>query len=99
MMLTTIDNPYNPYKDMDKWEIWDHKYKYNTSEYLARIVASITDVTADIDEEAITAAQLDIIENDLTGIYALIDENHSTPLSNKAYELRIERDKVLNKES
>lgn len=96
MLLTTFDNPYNPYKDMDKWSNWDHQHKYNTSEYLARITDAIESEYPDIDESTIAIAQLEIVSNDLSGTYALIDENDSTPLSIEAYEQTIKRDKELN---
>ena len=81
---------------MDKWSNWDHQHKYNTSEYLARITDAIESEYPDIDESMIAIAQLEIVSNDLSGTYALIDENDSTPLSIEAYEQTIKRDKELN---
>ena len=36
-ILTTLDNPYNPKEEFDKWYAWDTQNGYNTSEYLARL--------------------------------------------------------------
>ena len=38
VMLTTIDNPYNPFEQFDLWLLCDKDKGYNTCEYLARIV-------------------------------------------------------------
>jgi hypothetical protein len=38
-MLTTSDNPYNPYEDYNKWMQWDHDMGYYTQEYVARLVS------------------------------------------------------------
>ena len=36
-MLTTIDNPFNPKEEFDKWLSKDSELGYNTSEYIDRI--------------------------------------------------------------
>lgn len=48
VMLTTVDNPYNPFKDWHSWLVFDHTMGYHTNERLASIA-----MTADVltDEE------------------------------------------------
>ena len=38
-MLTTYDNPYNPFQDFTKWFLWDTEKGYNSCAYLARVAA------------------------------------------------------------
>lgn len=65
-MLTTVDNPFNPWTDYDEWLAYDEAHGYHTSALLARIV-----VTSD---EISDADQLIAIEN---GIKEIISENVS----------------------
>lgn len=37
-MLTTLDNPFNPFTEFDKWKQFDESKKYYTLSYLGRIV-------------------------------------------------------------
>lgn len=71
-MLTTVDNPYNPREDYEKWLNWDHNEGYYTQEYLARVAC------LDIEDEGpetdiiMELAKLSIIENDMTNLYVLV---------------------------
>ena len=38
VMLTTTDNPYDPFKNFDEWFMYDTEKGYNSCGYLARIV-------------------------------------------------------------
>lgn len=75
LVLTTIDNPFNPKKDYDKWKQFDLDNNYNTEEYLARIADIPGDI--DLDNEPVidqlrAQAIHEIIEQDVLGIYKLI---------------------------
>ena len=68
-MLTTLDNPYNPFTQYDEWNAFDTSMGYNTCSYLARI-ARTSDELSETDEElAIQQAIDEIIELNLLGIY------------------------------
>ncbi len=45
-MLTTSDNPYNPFTQWDEWNVFDMEKGYNTCSYLARI-AAVSDELSD----------------------------------------------------
>ena len=73
MMLTTLDNPFNPKKDYDKWRNWDISNGYNTEEYLDRV----SDIPPNLDDDdevssLILDAMMSIVEHDMTGMYKII---------------------------
>lgn len=35
-MLTTLDNPYDPHEDYEKWSIWDEENEYFTPQLIDR---------------------------------------------------------------
>ena len=69
VMLTTIDNPYNPFEQFDLWLLFDKEKGYNTCEYLARIVNLTNDMSEKEIDVATDKAIDDIIVNDPFGIY------------------------------
>lgn len=76
VMLTTIDNPYNPFTNFDEWWAFDISHGYNTCAYLSRIVDVFSENIASIsDEKSIDKAMLWIVLKDPTENFALIDEN------------------------
>ncbi|MFT8426432.1 hypothetical protein [Liquorilactobacillus hordei] len=71
-MLTTVDNPYDPNQDYDKWMNWDHDHEYYTAEYLARL-AQVPDDADDATVNAIIdQAQQEIMNADTLGIYKIV---------------------------
>lgn len=68
-MLTTIDNPFDPFTQFDEWQAYDEAKGYYTCAYLARIALS-SDELSDADEElAIEEAIDEIIKLNILGIY------------------------------
>lgn len=68
-MLSTIDNPYNPFTQFDEWNSYDIEKGYNTCAYLARITKSSEELS-DVEEElAIDDAINQIVSMDILGIY------------------------------
>ena len=70
-MLTTIDNPYNPFKDYDKWNRWDIDNAYNTASYLARMLQEYETIDEEYTEEQIDTAMQSIIDNDMLNVYVI----------------------------
>ena len=68
-MLTTFDNPYNPFVDFSSWYMFDCEKGHNTSARLARIANIDCEMTQkEIDEETERAMNL-ITKYDFEGIY------------------------------
>lgn len=74
LVLTTIDNPYDPKQDYHKWKQWDEESGYNTEAYLARMMMEETDFDIEDELKVIELANkviYDILENDPRQIYKL----------------------------
>ena len=73
-MLTTVDNPYNPFTDFDKWLSYDNDAGYCSCAYLARI-AHTSDVLSDSEnEDEINRAIDEIIRYDPFNIYMKVTQ-------------------------
>ena len=69
VMLTTFDNPYDPFDDFDQWYSFDKQMHYDTCEKIARIAHSFEDFST-IEEKKDTERAIDeIIDNDFLNSY------------------------------
>lgn len=73
-MLSTIDNPFNPFKDFDSWFLFDIEKGYNSCSYLARIARTSDQLTEDENNEEIERAIDEIIQYDFMGVYIKVME-------------------------
>lgn len=68
-MLTTNDNPFNPFDQFDEWLAFDNAKGYNSSGRLMR-VAKVNDAMSDTEENAEIERAIDtIIANDFLNIF------------------------------
>lgn len=68
-MLTTFDNPFDPFEDFTSWFLFDVEKGYNSCSYLARIAKLSDDMTEQEASAEIERAIDDIIKYDFMGIY------------------------------
>ena len=68
-MLTTIDNPFNPFEQFTSWFLFDIEHGYNTCSRLARIAKFSDDFTQKESEEENERAIDEIIEKDFLNSY------------------------------
>ena len=69
VMLTTIDNPFDPYTDFDNWLAYDTEKHYTTCGLLARI-ANTSDALSDEENVIeIESAIDDFLSLDLTNTF------------------------------
>ena len=73
--LTTIDNPFDPFKDFENWFLYDVEKGYNSCGLLGR-ESYITDQLSDEEEDSeVERAIDDIIKYDVTNTYRKVKEN------------------------
>jgi len=75
LMLTTLDNPFNPFTQFDEWYAFDVANGYNTCAYLARVTKSSDDLSEFDSDQAIDQAMNEIINLNLLGNYIKVNEN------------------------
>ena len=73
-MLTTIDNPFNPFTQFDDWYLYDELKGYHTCSYLARI-AKVSNELSDVENENETERAInEIVAYNILGIYKKVQE-------------------------
>ena len=65
VMVTTKDNPWNPFTNFDEWYAWDVSMGYNTCGILGRLAKTSRELPDSMNEEAIDEA----IEKMTNGIF------------------------------
>lgn len=73
-MLTTIDNPFNPFKEYVKWHLYDETRGHNCASLVAMFANVSDDLTDEENNMEIERAIDQIIASDLTGIYKKIED-------------------------
>lgn len=68
-MLTTVDNPWNPFTNYNEWNDWDIGHGYHTASMLARICHTSNDLSDADNEEAIEAAMKEIVYYNVSGMH------------------------------
>ena len=71
-MLTTTDNPFDPFEQFTSWLLFDIEKGYNTCERLAKFAQLSDDMTQKEVDEEIERAMRQMIELDFLNIYILV---------------------------
>lgn len=81
MLLSTRDNPYDPFKEWSRWHAEDLRLGYNTLGLLARLAPT----HGEFDEDAaVTEAMRLVIEYDFSGQHIMVVPSDYNPLLNVA---------------
>lgn len=74
-MITTEDNPYDPFTQWDDWYAFDEQMGYHTCSYLARVCKSSNELNV-LDQNKIIENSIDeIMTLNLTGNYKKIQKD------------------------
>jgi hypothetical protein len=68
-MLSTSDNPWNPFTHFKEWYSWDMAHGYNTSGLLDRVAKTSMDLSDADFERAIEDAIDEIVKYNVSGVH------------------------------
>lgn len=77
-MLTTVDNPYDPFTQFDEWLACDTRLGYHTAAFLARIAKTSDDLSDADQQSAIQAAIDEIVRENVLGVYRKVKRGSIT---------------------
>ena len=78
-MLSTKDNPFNPFDDYNSWLSFDKEHHYDSSERLMRIAQVSDEMTMIEEEKEIERAIDEIIKYDFLNIYIKVERDLTYP--------------------
>ena len=77
-MLSTKDNPFNPFTDFDKWYSFDVDKNYHSCAYLARVANTSMDNSDADNLVEIHRAIKSIVTTNVTGNYIMVRRPSNT---------------------
>lgn len=87
VMLTTIDNPYNPFTQFDEWFMFDVEKGYNTCSYLARLSPFSEDSTLKEESDDIELVIDEIVACNPLGIYIKVTKDDARYSENRQTDM------------
>jgi hypothetical protein len=72
VMLTTIDNPFNPFTEFDAWFGFDEANGYHSCALLGRVVKTSDELSEEDERLAIVDAIEEIIKENLSGMHKIV---------------------------
>jgi hypothetical protein len=77
-MLTTVDNPFNPFTQYEQWYWWDYHAGYHTPGVLARQTISSNDLSEADQTSAINQAIDEIVQENVSGVHKKVTREDSS---------------------
>ena len=74
-MITTIDNPYNPFTRWDEWLQYDMEQGHNSLALLARVTKTSDELSDALQDAAIEDAILEIVTENVSGLHIRVTED------------------------
>lgn len=69
VMITTEDNPYDPFTQYTEWNTWDISHGYHSTSLLARVVISSDELSEQDQSLALRAGIDEIVRHNATGVH------------------------------
>ena len=79
-MLTTVDNPFNPFTRFDEWYAYDVGKGYNTAAFLDRVAYSSNDLSEVDQSLSIQDAIDEIVQENVLGLYRKVSKEEAQRL-------------------
>ncbi len=76
-MLTTVDNPFDPFTEFDQWYAFDTISGYNSSAFLARVAMVSPDLSEPDQSLAIEQAIDEIVAENVSGMWRKVSKDTS----------------------
>ena len=73
-MLTTFDNPFNPFTQFDEWFSWDRRAGYNTLGLLDRITILSSELSEADQSLAIQQGIDEIVKENVSGMHRKVSK-------------------------
>lgn len=74
-MLTTYDNPFNPFTQFDAWYVYDLQLGYNTSSFLDRIVRTSSELSEADQALELERAMDEIVRENVSGMWRKVSRD------------------------
>jgi hypothetical protein len=75
-MLTTVDNPFDPFTMFDEWLDYDTRMGYHTASFLDRIAKVSSDLSEPDQASAIQAAIDEIVNENVSGMWRKVSRGN-----------------------
>lgn len=76
--LTTIDNPFDPITDFDRWYDFDESSGYHTCSLIGRLARTSRDLTDEENDEELMRTMREIVRLNLSGKHKLVIRDDSS---------------------
>lgn len=78
-VLTTSDNPWNPFSHWDEWFEFDESFGYNTCGLLARYTVTSNELSEEDYDQAVLSGMLAILGDNPMGPYRIVAKDDIFP--------------------
>jgi hypothetical protein len=77
-LLTTVDNPFNPFTQFDEWLAYDTRLGYHTPSLLARVVVVSDDMSEPDQAIAIQEGIDEVVRENVSGMHKKVSRDTFT---------------------